>query len=181
MIREIARLLAYVPLLLVLGCADGSGNSKPQATTRPAARGIMLQDVQGLYGGQNVYIRWDGATIVQVAEGGEGSNERRYEFKLQEDELRQLRSLITKHDFVNIRIKERMGVPDEALPTITVRPESGQAATVAKWAGDKDKDFDAVYDYLRGVVSKAKSRTPAYEGRFTYEWRPEGFEKFEQF
>lgn len=129
-----------------------------------------LLDVQGLWGGQNVFLQADGSAVVQIV--SQGMREKRYELKLDAAKVAEFEKLLARHDFFIIKIKERPGIPDEAHPEIAVRLASGQERKVMKWAGDKHPDFDPLYAWLLAVAESAKAGKPVFEGAFDWKWRP---------
>jgi len=138
-----------------------------------------LLDVQGLWGGRNLWIREDGSAVLQVVTppppGKSGLWEKRYEFKVDRERWSCFETLVGLHDFLDLKIRERPGVPDEARPTIRVVPKSGPAVEVCKWANDKEPRFDPLYQFLLGICRSGETGKPAAEGAFDHAWRPPGF------
>ena len=139
---------------------------------------VILRDVQGLFGGQNLYLKNNGQIIVQNVQLGKekpGLEERRYIFSINSKEAEKVNFLINKHKFFDIKIPERLGVPDEARPTITVILSSGESKTISKWFNDVHPDFDAIYSYLIKLTQKVNKMAPDYQGSYDYDWKPKDF------
>lgn len=137
---------------------------------------IILHDVHPLFGGQNVYINEKGNTLVQSVYRSEkqkqsGLREKRYIFDLNKAEFEKITTVVYQH-FFNIDIHDRLGVPDEAKPTITVKTTNGKSRKVAKWANDTDRHFDIIYSELLHIVKLAETRKSIYEGKFDINWQP---------
>jgi len=135
---------------------------------------LALSDVQGLHGGRNLYVDGNGDAVLQQV--SVRMREKRYRRTLPAAELAELYALIGKHRFFAIRIPQRLGIPDEALPTITITLAAGQQLSIAKWDTDRHPDFDAIYSRLLAIgKSVAKANVPIHRGAFDGEWRPKGF------
>ena len=116
---------------------------------------FMLRDVQGLYGGQNVYVAPDGTVHVQIVRAEESQpelQERRYRFVLKDTQRLELKQLLVQHPPSRIRIPHHPGIPDQARPEITVIYPDGTAVTVAKWDDDRHPDFDALYESVMDCI-----------------------------
>ncbi|MBW2454053.1 MAG: hypothetical protein JRI68_06070 [Deltaproteobacteria bacterium] len=146
----------------------------PPATRTASVASVSLEDVQALFGGQNIWISSKGKVIAQVVEPG--LKEKRYELALDPGQFAEVEAQLAKHQFAKIEIEDRPGVPDEARPTITVVTADGKATVVAKWANDKHAGFDSIYQQLLAIVDRAKQANKLlYEGKFDYKWRPDGW------
>ena len=97
--------------------------------------------------------------------------EKRFKGAVPMDELK---ALLAKHALKEIRIPDRPGVPDEARPTLIWRTEK-DVVKVAKWAGQKDADFDAVYAWLLKRAEDVAKSPALFDGRWDSAWKPEGF------
>jgi hypothetical protein len=107
---------------------------------------LILDDVQALWGGQRLVVNGDGtAVLTTVAPGGAPQIN---QFSLSEDTIQRLLQLCVDVDLVTIVTPERLGVPDEARPTLTLVNGNGRQHTIAKWANDKAERFDAIYAAL---------------------------------
>ena len=139
---------------------------------------IVLLNVQGLYGGVDVWISETGEVVcrkvIPPKEGEEGLQETRYAFSLSKAQNQKLAKLLGEHDFFTIKTKDRYGVPDEARPAIHVRSADASHA-VAKWAGDRHEDFEAIYSALWEVVELAGEKAEIHRGAHDWDWNPDGF------
>src|SRR6185437_179547 len=150
--------------------AQAAGPESRPAGARPSLTfsRLILLDVQGLWGGQNIFLSHDGTLWVQLigrlSNAASGFQETRYKLKLKPADIEDLQRLLANHHFPQIQIKDRPGVPDEARPTIQVTTDDGKILTKSKWANDKNADFDAIYQRLQSLVPKAGSEKPVYTG-----------------
>lgn len=163
-----------LPLVLLLSaCAPAP--SPPG--TYDGLSTLVLRDVQGLFGGRDLWIRADGTTIIRTVRppkpGESGMQEVRYAGKPAIDDLK---LLLARHDPFTMKIPERFGVPDEARPTLIVRLASGKTVTVAKWANQKHEDFDALYAWLMAQEEAAVTSAPTFRGACVHAWKPDGFQ-----
>lgn len=134
---------------------------------------LILDDIQPLWGGFRFYLKEDGVLEFEIVEMRKQPQLRRYKTTLSVEILKEIDELIVKHDFFNIKIPERPGVPDEAHPDITVVLKSGNKRTIEKWANDKHEDFDAILSWILGIIETTKISTkPYYEGSYEREWNP---------
>jgi hypothetical protein len=161
--------------IFLAGCS-GTGSGPPVEKLDQA----VLLDVQGLFGGLNLWISADGKAICSFvappgpeAKGAPGFQESRYEVVLSQEQRATLLGLVNKHGFFSIKTRERSGVPDEARPMIYIK-SGAKAHAVAKWAGDTHKDFDPIYQFLRKTAEAMKSGEAVYRGAYQ-QWEPEGF------
>jgi len=139
---------------------------------------VVLYDIQGLYGGTAVYVSDTGITFIQIVrpeDGKDGLQEKRYIIKLKPGELEKLQKVIGENNFLKIKIKNRLGVPDEAHPIIEVIMKSGKSKKVWKWFNDVQPDFDAIYQYLGKIAEKVERYQLIHQGSFDYNWVPVGF------
>jgi len=166
-------ILCCMVVATVSGCKSGE--------TRPPypLKRVVLLDVQGLYGGHNLYINAEGQGWQQdVKRGKAGLQEQCYGFVLTKGTLDRFGELLAQHDFFNIRIRDRFGVPDESRPTIYVETVDGRSGYVSMWSGDDNDDFKAIHEaLLKWVKSNAGQASPRAASRdFDWDWRPAGFE-----
>jgi len=155
-------------------------DKEPSRTDYTKLEKLVLRDVQGLFGGQDFYLKKDGTLTVVIAkpvEGKPGLQASEYASKLDEKEMAALIELLKKHDFVSIRTQKRPGVPDEAHPEITLRLEKQAACTIRKWANEEHPDFDAIYKALLDRCTAAAKTKAVREEKYDYAWRPKGFEE----
>jgi hypothetical protein len=151
------------------------------AAAQPAAdpakfRQLWLRDVEGLNGGQNVYLAANGSVIVQrvaPAQGDRGLTEQRYAWRLTAAELKTLRQTLAKHSPIGMIVPRRPGMPGELWVELTWEGENGERIVVAKWASDPQPDFNALHQLLLGYARAAEKRKPEWSGKYDHQWRPE--------
>ena len=100
--------------ICLVACNPSSVESSPAGTQShsPFLR-IMLRDVQGLYGGSDVWLYAEGWVVVQSVDlRGRDKEFRRYESKATEGELQAIQQLIELHHFSTLALRPRSGVPD---------------------------------------------------------------------
>lgn len=139
---------------------------------------VILLDVQGLWGGQDLWISADGKAVCRFvtppAENQSGLQETRHSFVMSTQQRASLLELVKKHSFFTIKTKDRHGVPDEARPSILI--SSGLCThAVGKWAGDEHKDFDPIYRLLLSIAESGKREPETHRGAFDWDWKPDGF------
>ncbi|MDJ0752344.1 MAG: hypothetical protein QNJ45_02420 [Ardenticatenaceae bacterium] len=126
---------------------------------------FSLEDVQALHGGVKVSIlSWGDYFVHQIAPDGEKIS---YKIPISSAERDYLVNLFVEQDFVTIKPQERMGIPDEARPVITLRNSKGRERTVSKWAGEKNERFDELYQALKALAAqteKGKLIKPRFNG-----------------
>jgi hypothetical protein len=180
-------LFYIVIVLLVLGCNKHQSsinqnlifekrNQNMGVKASNCFEQVILHDVHGLYGGQNLYLNVDGQVVMQIVRPNKGLQEERYSGSISKKMLQSLKAIIKKHKFFEIEIPDRLGIPDEARPAITIKLLSGESKTISKWAGDSHPDFDAIYGYLFDIVKKASKACEIYKGSYDYDWRPEEYD-----
>ncbi len=141
---------------------------------------VILLDVQGLWGGQDLWIASDNKAVCRFVtppkEGQSGLQEVRYTFMLSAQQQTSLLELLNKHSFLSLTTKDRYGVPDEARPSIFMKSGTRTHA-VGKWANDNHEDFDSIYQALQHLAESGKKGTQTYRGPFDWNWSPDGFPK----
>ena len=148
-----------VPLfLIVCGLSHLSANDEPKLNS---ATVIRLDDVQGLFGGQNVVVDVYANLFVRKVSKGKQS---RYHLRLKPEELTALMEFIGSSGIQDYREKKRNAVFDEAYPTITMTLPQGKKIEASKLANDKDPKFDKLYARLLELVEKASQTTPYSTG-----------------
>jgi hypothetical protein len=139
----------------------------------------VLLDVQGLWGGRNLWIDEDGNATAQLVTpgqgGGPGLHEKRYRRQIPAEDLAEAERLVGAHRFLDLRLSPRPGVPDESHPEIAVIAKDGRHAAVMKWQGEKQPRFDPLYGHLLAVFRDTVGGELVHEGPFDWEWHPEGF------
>ncbi len=130
---------------------------------------LSLQDVQGLWGGREVYVS---SIRIIVRKVSRGMIERRAEF-VEDVAAHALFQLCIETDLLTIEVESRPGLPDEACPTLVLTNEAGRQHTVSKWLGQKVERFDRIYTALLALEKKADSIQPIYEGPLEAGWTPD--------
>jgi hypothetical protein len=148
-----------------------------------STRVIALHDVQGLFGGHNIWIVDGRSVFVQKvgrprpAQNQPGLGEQRYQFELAPAERDELERLLDVHHFLTIKVDSSgPGVPDEARPTVVVVSRSGQTVRASKWANDKHSEFDPIYRYLLAIGDRGTEKQIVYDGAYQGDWRPPGID-----
>jgi hypothetical protein len=134
---------------------------------------ISLRDVQGMWGGRNIFLSRDGTLWVQAV--ARGLQEKRYKLTLSAEAINDLEKFLSEHRVEEIAIKDRPGVPGEGRPTIELTTTEGKVIQKVKWANDKNEQFDTVYKQLILLVPEDGRETPVFSGAFDHNWKPEGF------
>lgn len=147
---------------------------------------VTLFEGGSLWGELDVFVRKDGTCFVREvsvprrdSNGNEiksGFLEERYKLSLSAGDFSTLESLLTKHNFYNLKIKERSGVPDEEHTQIDVVLSSGKRYSAWRWTMDKNEHFDAIVNQLSKFVIRAKKTKPFFKGPWDGKsWQPTGF------
>lgn len=162
------------------GVAMGTTEMRPRvmsASAGGATERFALRDVQGLWGGRDLWIKGNGKAIVQfVGRAGRvsGGKAARYAFTVPPADMKALRNHLKTQRFFAITTKKRPGVPDEARPIIYVRT-GGRAAAKAQWANDKHPQFDAIYQLLLRIAKSGRSGKRLGMSKHDFGWSPAGF------
>jgi hypothetical protein len=167
-VSSIARhlLLITAVTLFVATCSDN-----PKSTVSPSPfQEIVLRDVQGLWGGNDLWLYADGRLIVQIAKP---PSVLRYESLATAQEMKLVQELLDNHRFFELKSSTRSAMPDEGHPKIDVKTTAGQSHAVMRWSNDKDADFDAIYQQLLLIARRASAAQPAYEGQYDWNWSPD--------
>ncbi len=139
---------------------------------------VILLDVQGLWGGTNLWISGDKAAISCFVErpqkGESGLREICYSFKLSDEQNATLAGLVSRYDFFSIHTADRYGAPDEARPVLWMK-SGGIIHAVAKWIHDKHPRFDPLYEDLLKIAQSGKTGTVVRKGAYDPNWKPEEF------
>jgi hypothetical protein len=117
---------------------------------------IVLLDIQGLWGGRDLWIDAGGVAYCRVV--GRENVSRFYRFELPKALIRGLYSTFEQNEFSELETNKRHGVPDEAYPIIYMKTVASEGA-VGKWANDKHKAFDAIYQHLLRIAKACESGT----------------------
>jgi len=139
---------------------------------------VILLDVQGLFGGRDLWIAADGEAhgrIVRPPGQGQSSlQETRFCLTVPAAEMGELRRLLERHDVGAIQTQSRCGVPDEARPVLCVQC-GGEIRAVGKWANDAHPRFDAIYRFLIRISELGAAAAPAAPRPWDRNWQPPGF------
>lgn len=130
---------------------------------------LCLHDVQGLWGGREIYVRLNQVIVRQVSRG---MQERRVVF-VDADAAQSLFQLCIENDFLTIEIEARPGLPDEARTTLVLMNNMGSEHTLAKWAGQKVERFDRLYKAILALEKKVELFPAIYAGPFVAEGTPD--------
>ena len=128
-----------------------------------SAAHIELSDVQGLWGGRRI-TAGHGKALVRIV--GRGMTERRFEIALPQAEWDRLLDALVANDFVTIQPEDRMGIPDEGRPRLTLINAAAERHTIEKWAGVKDTRFEAVYAAITHLEQLTHGIEPVYSGPY---------------
>ncbi|MFH0886630.1 MAG: hypothetical protein V1843_00520 [bacterium] len=120
---------------------------------------IELRDIQGLFGGRNIIVNGSGIATVEAVYVDPKTKKlahKTYTAQICKCDVENFLYMAIAKDFVNIKIKERLGVPDEARPTITITNFEGKKHSISKWANDSNERFDVLYSELLKIEDKVK-------------------------
>jgi hypothetical protein len=187
--RPILAVLAFAALAL-LGCATvrkeshSSAPALPHTTTLETLESLVLLDVQGLWGGRNLWIRSNGSVIVLIVTNTmrpeSGLQESRWVGQLSARQMNALGRLLEEESFLSMRVPSRDLLPDEGHPTIWARMKSGKGALVSKNSGDAHLGFDAIYEHLLRLARLKAGRQRIGKGAYDWDWHPAGFPSGEE-
>lgn len=175
MIRFVCMMILSI-VLMTGGCGDRS-------QTPVSLRSFILHDVQGLDGGQALWVDEDGSAILQVVRPSPpekkilGLWEKRYTLKLSDQQKTEVEQMASARHILAIKTGEKYGIPDEANRLIVLVTTDGQTFKVSRWDHEKHPDFNAFCGYLQGLCHPPPGEKPIYEGAFDWDWRPDGFER----
>ncbi len=139
---------------------------------------IVLLDVQGMHGGQNVWLSHNGELYAQLIKPAHEDEyrfkEKRIKIKLTSEEQNIINKIFNDSDFLRVKIQQRGLVPDEALPILWLKTKGGRIAAAAKPDSDENPQFDPIYYWLVETINK-KGITSTYIGQYDSSWWPKGF------
>lgn len=172
-----------IAIACVFLCAAGCDAKKERV--RSGARYENLDQIRLIHppmifgSGWNVWLSSGGQGYAwnydRPGQGENGMQVRWYRMEVTKDQVSELTQLLDRHDFFSIEIPDRVGVPDETRPGLEVRLKDGRTATVWKWAGDKNPDFDAIQKWLEARAEEAGRGPVLFDGPVAQDWAPEGF------
>jgi hypothetical protein len=148
----------------------GDGDARKSAA-------VELRSVHGLYGGVNLRFTGDGLLLLQVVRVGRSRLEEKCYARRLPDEAAGVFEEIGAGDFLNIKLSDRTGLPDEVWLEIVVTNAAGDERTVGAWEQTTQspdsygtsgrKLFDDVHLLLRRLKGETEEReTPLYEGKY---------------
>jgi hypothetical protein len=147
---------------------------RAQGGAQVPLKAFVLQDVQGLFGGQSIWATADRTAYVQLVghrAGESGLWEKRYRIALSAEQWAEVERLVGAHHLLTVKMPERPGVPDEAHPLIMVRSVNGRTTNTRTSIRSTRSCFACV---ARGASWFAKARTsgsgtrPGSSGRNRY-------------
>lgn len=118
---------------------------------------VTLDEVHPLQGGIQLTVKGSGQVSVTLVKPR--GQQTKYRFFINQDECQRLKQLLLEHNFLTIQPEERLGIPDEARPTITIK-NAQQSHRVAKWAGVQNDRFDPIYDILGAIAAQTQDHQP---------------------
>jgi hypothetical protein len=181
--NKCAILLAAMAIVAAAGLAGACGadvTAKPDNATAKflgsetdwAKCKLTLKDVQGLWGGRDVYLACTGKVVIRVV--GDGQVEKRYSLTIGADEAKAFRALCIEADLVAVKIERpRQVLPDTSHPTLILTNAAGEKYEMTKW-GDATKApaFDKVYKAVMALEAKTKDLKPEFTGPYDWKWEP---------
>lgn len=122
---------------------------------------LALKDVQGLHGGVELWLpSWGDAFVTRIEANGRAI---KFKVPITPEERLQLIHLCIAQDFVTIPFDTRMGVPDEARPSITLTNRKREEHTISRWANSRDERFETIYQALLDIAARTEGRKPIPE------------------
>ena len=111
-----------------------------------------------------VMVAGSGEVVVRALSPAQW--ERRSEFGLDSNRVRELFALCIEQDLLSISFPPRAWIrPDEVRPTITLTNAAGASHSVGCWAGDpRDPHFETLRAALLELERHAGTLVPTYEG-----------------
>lgn len=158
-------------LLLGLACDRTSGPTRVKIIPGNFDR-ISLEDISGIWGGQNLYVSADGSASLQVERGG---RELRYTAKLSSQQVQSLLDTLNAQNFFAITDSKGMVIPDEGHPRITLKMQSGESHSAIRWDHDQPADFAAIHEELNRLATYITENSKGVEVPIDRKWRPAGF------
>lgn len=166
-------------VVLVLVSACSAINAELPKRIGPSSFGLALYDIQGLWGGQEVFVLTNGVVYARTAQPPKkkenGLQEKRYKIQLSTTELQSLKALLDQHQFLTLTNANRKAVPDESGAIISLRFATNQGHDVFQWEKDAQAGFKAIRLHLISIERRAEKTKPIFQGQLVYEWTPIGF------
>jgi hypothetical protein len=169
-------LLSSLMLVAFPACEE-----KPHPGSLPL-KAVILLDVEGMQGGQNLWLAEDGTGIVQIVGPwcSGGLPEKRYRVQFGKQVVIEAERLAGVHRFLELKLKLGVGPPGGGHPRIALLSKDGKRSSSIKREHDKQADFDPFYAHLLGLTERLDGAELIYEGAFTWDWHPEGFPSFKE-
>lgn len=175
---RITIILGAIASAILAGCASSVRESAEAAVSGPPVplNWVVMHDIQGLWGGEAIWVKEDRTAIIQVVESGQ--KEKRYRARVRDAAWTELERLIGAHDFLHLQISPRRVEPDEAHPLVALVTKDGTRARVGKLGNDSHPRFDALYGHLREMCRATEgARELIHEGEYDWSWCPDGYDK----
>jgi hypothetical protein len=118
---------------------------------------LELADVQALWGGRRITVSGDGTAVIEIVTRDDRSQQ--HTLTLSQTQVHHLFQLCIDNDFVTIQIEERMGIPDETRPCLTLVNTRKDSCAICKWARMQNGRFDAIYTVLLALEQEAATHT----------------------
>jgi hypothetical protein len=116
---------------------------------------LRLHDVQPLHGGVVVELPGFGMGTAYVTVVGRDGRETRYRLLLDIREKLELLQLCVDVNLLALQSSTRLGIPDEARPTITLQqPRRGESFQVRQWEGEMTAEFAELVGRLRELATR---------------------------
>jgi hypothetical protein len=168
--------IAITLTLMFMACkpsgTPSTSGKQATAASKPFKK-IVLRDVQGLLGGQDLWIFADGRMVVQIVKSpGSPAGMQRYEMSLTGTALGITADVLDQSHFSTLNIPVKLVVPDTAIATITVEYSDGTSHTVESAVKGDNADFNRVYSHLLGLVHAVGDLHPDFEGKYDWNWQP---------
>jgi hypothetical protein len=118
-------------------------------------RAFGFDDIHALWGGRAMWATDDLSAEVRVADCTQHQGLLR--LTLTSEEWAEVERLVSETGLLDAVMPNRMGVPDEARPSITLVTAAGETTVQAKWANDREPAFDLVFAHLLALSTRQPS------------------------
>jgi hypothetical protein len=174
--RRVLLLVCAAGALAISACQEHTHTERSTADPVPI-RMVVLLDVEGMQGGQNLWLSEDGTGVAQVVGHGTGRGlpEKRYRVRFAKAAVTEAERLVGTRRFLALNLELGVGVPGGGHPCIAVVTKDGRQSTSIKREHDKHPDFDPLYGHLLGLSQVRDGAELIHEGIFDWDWHPEGF------
>jgi len=127
-----------------------------------------LDDMTEPLGTWSVLVSGSGLVSAQYM-GDQGDKVARYEFSLTADEIQKFINLFIINDFVDIKVVDRQGVPDEGRAQILLTSANKEKQAMFMWVRDLtsssvnyNERFVNILNEMKVLKEKAKTMEPTY-------------------